>query len=249
MKIYRSFTLVEMLVVTSIVAILAALLLPCLKMSLDCANDVSCKTKLRQLALAYSLFATDHYGVFPGQEESEGAEEWQKKWCTFTGRGSLTSYIGGGIPNPIYRCPALAAGTWGSGTGSNGKLDYPGTLVFSGARISKIPLMGQLLLPAINQTVDAYVPIICEEDPRYYLNSTFIDVSHSGNDRLGTWHTQNHAEGNGNFACIDNSVHSLRFESGNGTNMFNWKAKAPSGNIVPVTLSGTLRYFGMWNKL
>ncbi len=59
----RGFTLIELLVVIAIVAILAALLLPTLSGSKARAEGLTCTSNLKQLSLAWQLYADDHEGV------------------------------------------------------------------------------------------------------------------------------------------------------------------------------------------
>ncbi len=64
------FTLVEMLVVITIIAILAALLLPSLQSSLQSARELSCRNNIRLLSLANSDYLQEHDGFFPSTSGS-----------------------------------------------------------------------------------------------------------------------------------------------------------------------------------
>jgi len=59
------FTLIELLVVIAIIAILAALLLPSLSQAKEKAKRVKCISNLKQIGLAFRLFALDHEGYYP----------------------------------------------------------------------------------------------------------------------------------------------------------------------------------------
>jgi prepilin-type N-terminal cleavage/methylation domain-containing protein len=61
----KGFTIIELLVVISIIAILAALLLPALARSKAKAKRIQCVNSLKQICYAYRLWANDNGGRFP----------------------------------------------------------------------------------------------------------------------------------------------------------------------------------------
>src|SRR6266436_6819503 len=56
----RAFTLIELLVTIAMIAILAALLLPALTRSKDKAQAITCAGNIKQLAVAWFLYADDN---------------------------------------------------------------------------------------------------------------------------------------------------------------------------------------------
>ncbi len=67
----RGFTLVEMLVVISIVAILIAILLPVLAYARQSAKATVTRSNIRQTATAISMYADAHRSTFPWRRESD----------------------------------------------------------------------------------------------------------------------------------------------------------------------------------
>jgi prepilin-type N-terminal cleavage/methylation domain-containing protein len=61
----RGFSLIELLVVISIVAVLAALLLPAINLVKAGSRRQQCSSNLRQVGLAVLVYADDNSGTFP----------------------------------------------------------------------------------------------------------------------------------------------------------------------------------------
>lgn len=65
MKMKRIFTLIELLIVISIIAILAAMLLPALQKAKERARAVSCVNNLKQLGILMYEYTDNYQGYYP----------------------------------------------------------------------------------------------------------------------------------------------------------------------------------------
>jgi len=117
------FTLVELLVVIAIVALLIALLLPSLQTARYTARLMVCKSNLRQVVLAFSLYANDNdYSYTMNPEREDHPTEGQYPYAhtrastqTYWRVAPYTGYVGpdnanGVRPrnNKLFRCPESA---------------------------------------------------------------------------------------------------------------------------------------------
>lgn len=63
-QVQRGFTLVELLVVISIIALLLSILMPSLNKARESAKRIVCKNNIRQVGLAHIVYAQDYRGMF-----------------------------------------------------------------------------------------------------------------------------------------------------------------------------------------
>jgi prepilin-type N-terminal cleavage/methylation domain-containing protein/prepilin-type processing-associated H-X9-DG protein len=126
-----AFTLVELLVVIGIIALLISVLLPALSRAREAANQTACMSNMRQIGLAYMMYANDNKSWLPASARG-GGPNFEHDFIQFQNnrdldRSALGKYLGKisdagstnqliGIENrtfpiKIFRCPS---DDWGS---------------------------------------------------------------------------------------------------------------------------------------
>jgi len=102
----RAFTLIELLVVIAIIAILAAILFPVFAKARDKARQATCMSNLKQLALAWLMYADSHQERFEstiGDDQFLGPE-WAKIGAALREllNGELGRLDGGTLDGVLY---------------------------------------------------------------------------------------------------------------------------------------------------
>jgi len=141
----RAFTLIELLVVIAIIAILAAILLPVLEKAEERAQEIQCVNDLRQLMIAWHMYADDNREYAPNEDYDNAYPRWvcgdMRGQTTPAKPGAIAypgidatntlllvdpdySVMGPYIKNPkIFKCPADLS-TW-STINSPGNSEQP----------------------------------------------------------------------------------------------------------------------------
>jgi prepilin-type N-terminal cleavage/methylation domain-containing protein/prepilin-type processing-associated H-X9-DG protein len=91
----RGFTLIELLVVIALIAILAALLFPVFAGVREEARSATCASNMRQLAIAWRMYADDHDETFPLTVAHGSPDSRFVYWMEV-----IDPYVKGGVDRP-----------------------------------------------------------------------------------------------------------------------------------------------------
>ena len=116
----QAFTLIELLVVIAIIAILAAILFPVFAQAREKARQSACLSNLRQIGLAFSMYAQDYDERLPDRRDLKsslpgGFRPWTS-WPPFDPRTGWAANVL--LPftknNQIWSCPSAAGSVAGN---------------------------------------------------------------------------------------------------------------------------------------
>jgi len=112
----RAFTLVELLVVISIIGLLMSILLPSLNRVRSQARTVVCMSNLRQIGLAVCMYVGDYDGYLPpAYEPGKAIHWWGKKLSSGIDhtKGFVWPYLQSELrKKSVYECPAQRFGSY-----------------------------------------------------------------------------------------------------------------------------------------
>lgn len=102
-NITGAFTLVELLVVISIIAMLLAILMPALGKARRSAQSTVCKTQMKGLGLAMNLYAEANNGNYVTHDDSYAFGYWYARVGPYIGKASGSNLKN---TNVFLRCPS-----------------------------------------------------------------------------------------------------------------------------------------------
>lgn len=100
-----AFTLIELLVVIAIIAILAAILFPVFSRARLKAQQASCSSNLKQIAMALKMYVSDYNQMMP-PHLSDGTAICRRNATATTQLGSYLNYTGDARKNDMIQCPS-----------------------------------------------------------------------------------------------------------------------------------------------
>ena len=108
----RGFTVIELLVVISIIAILTSILLPVISNVRAAARDAACLSNLHQLGSAFQVYAINNESMWPCPAQTGKPKWWSRDWIypVVYGKSPKQSTFtdNSWVRGTVFECPAAA---------------------------------------------------------------------------------------------------------------------------------------------
>lgn len=240
-KITGLFTIIELLIVISIIAILACILLPAINKVRESAKGISCAGMMRQMSISITLYASDYNDWLP--PVGDGNQVWIKKiWPYYLGKPESNYSLYQSANNKYVECPSLDKKLLPQGT-FRIKLSYGPTQQYgdvtsyqaSGAPRVYGAYVYHITTGAYKKLGDVTIGSVLlieknlTDDTSYYSSGNYVRpydynlayYTNSNHIKLGTAWRHNFSA---NFTFADGRVKSYKYGHGFNTN---W---TPKGN-------------------
>lgn len=111
----RGFTLIEVLVVITIISIIATLLLPAIGMAREMARKTKCLSNLRQVGIGFIAFSGDHDDLLPpAYSPGRYRRPYAKGWVPLMNEGGYLPHERRDTrTSKVAFCPSPRTGGWG----------------------------------------------------------------------------------------------------------------------------------------
>lgn len=229
-KSKTAFTLVEMLVVISIIALLAAIAMPAYSSIMARSRGAACLSNMRQLSAAMLAFSSENDGFLPrGNMNTDGQSSAGREWykAIYTYIPTANNKMSGKQVNKVFLCPAekqppgrtntccqytasfaleagnsstAATGTSGNGPRALAAIDYPSRTIM-------------LADGTIGNTSYAY-----STESASTWNAVRKDISGTSPTNATKISFRHSASGAMNVAYVDGHVGTIRWEDREDTN-------------------------------
>lgn len=228
----KGFTLIELLVVVAIIAILAAMLLPALSKARQNARNVACISNLKQIGLAFLMYANDNNEYLP-PDQGTASDGTGGYWCdivapyiyngkTFSSAEYNWLY---GNKSSVFACPneasKLAYGGTTYGINGNGNYSGAGNTAPNGICACKLSLFtkpSQTFMVADSDPQDNFGYRLTWQSALYYSSNLISSFDPTLSTQADFYYAsyyhggqQNLLNGFVNFVFVDGHAQALKF--------------------------------------
>lgn len=190
----RGFTLIELLVVVAVIVILAAILFPAFSRAREKGRQAACGSNLRQLGLAFTLYAQDNDEILPGATDGGrggagvlGGWIDDLVWSVAKPKfdptlGSIYPYVGN---TKVYVCPDDSVGERSGDSyavNSCTSVNNGNTQPHPGKPLSKISAPASFLL--IGEESNSQYGTDSTDDGNLWYGANTVSRRHSGGSNM-----------------------------------------------------------------
>ncbi|MEI7832200.1 MAG: prepilin-type N-terminal cleavage/methylation domain-containing protein [bacterium] len=236
----RGFTLIELLVVIAIIAVLAAILFPVFGKAKAKAQQTSCMSNLKQMALAMTMYNNDNKGSYPTMTlDATGKMDMTKSWAA-----QLDSYLGGS--NKILSCPTDKNGPGYVSYALNGALYLP-----DGTSVKQNEVKNPTNVGLFVDATSYQYPQAGVLNASFDTNTQFV-VRHSYNLSFADGHAEQCNDKQQDVTDINAPIAQAFYHASGYGWVDNSAAGIPaspadtSTTVAPITISGSTTWAPIW---
>jgi len=183
----NGFTLIELLVVIAIIAILTSILFPVFGKARENARKAACQSNLRQLGMAFLMYAEDWEGYLPRINMTSPITNYN--WYSniliarkYIPLGKWVGQISGSVRGGIWECPSLNGGSgfWYGGYGPSNAISSFGksTTLVDIPHPAEVVMVGDTPAKADGSSAEPY--LYAPNPPSYLWSSSRVLNRHGG---------------------------------------------------------------------
>lgn len=175
---HRCFSLVELLIILTILAILSSLLLPSLNKTFASVRNIECKNNLKQINLGMQIYLSDFNDFIPLNEDAmNGYERWHHNLSKSGYFPALESYSGSAPPESIFACPEAFPGGYNAPNVQKKGTDY-GKNLWTGYRNVYVSIKRATIPSSTYFIGDTGSPTTTSNSSTLYINSNQPNLRH-----------------------------------------------------------------------
>jgi len=179
-----AFALLEILIVISIIALLAAILFPVFARARENARRAACQSNLKQIGLGILQYCQDYDERLPINEPgTPGNESYITDFANFTARNNWIRGIQPYVKSyQIFRCPSAIAATGSSAPSGDSDTNYVANCIV-------LPFVNNTIFPRSLASTPEPSMLVAVQEMKHRYNQMVVKPAYSGAGPLFTQFT------------------------------------------------------------